>query len=137
MRMSSIKVAIGASMFAVFLVGCASAPTQKQIANADYGTPMSSSECKSLAGRAIANQLKDPRSAQFRDEQSCFTGWMSSVPILGLKAVFGYLQKGEVNGKNSFGGYVGFRPFMVLMKNGVVIRSCIANENGICTPSGD
>jgi hypothetical protein len=35
---------------------------------------------------------------------------MSSVPVLGMEAAFGYLQKVEVNGKNSFGGYVGFRP---------------------------
>lgn len=137
MRISSIKAGIGAFAIAMLSAGCASAPTQEQIANADYGTPMSPSECRALAEQAIADQLLDPESAQFRREQPCSTGWWSSAPILGLKAAFGYLEKGEVNGKNTFGGYVGFRQFMVLMKDGVVVRSCIADENGICTPSGD
>lgn len=89
-----------------------------------------------LAQQTISNKLKDPSSAQFRNEQPCFKGWMSSVPIMGLKAAFGYLQKGEVNGKNAYGGYVGFRPYMVLMRNGTVIRSCFTDADGICMPDG-
>jgi hypothetical protein len=89
-----------------------------------------------MAQQAIASRLKDPGSAEFQNEAPCDQGWVSSVPILGMKAAFGYVQRGEVNGKNSFGGYVGFRPFLVLMKNGEVVRSCITDENGICMPSG-
>jgi len=33
---------------------------------------------------------------------------------------------------NSFGGYVGFRPYHVLMRNGVVVVSCITDANGLC-----
>jgi hypothetical protein len=118
------------------LAGCASAPNQQETANADYGRAMSPAECKTLAEQTISSKLKDPSSAQFRNEQPCFKGWMSSVPVLGIKAAFGYLQKGEVNGKNSFGGYVGFRPYMVLMKDGLVVRSCITDADGICLPDG-
>lgn len=118
------------------LAGCASAPTQQEISHADYGQPMTQQQCLSISESAIANQLKDPNSAQFRNEAPCHTGWVSSVPILGMKAAFGYVQRGEVNGKNSFGGYVGFRPYLVLMKNGAVVRSCITDQNGICVPSG-
>jgi hypothetical protein len=117
------------------LAGCASAPTQQEISHADYGQPMSQQQCLSISEAAIADQLKDPSSAQFRNEAPCHTGWVSSVPILGMKAAFGYVQRGEVNGKNSFGGYVGFRPYLVLMKNGGVVRSCITDQNGICIPS--
>lgn len=123
------------SLLGFLLTGCASAPTQQEIANADYGTPMSEDQCRRIAEQDIANQLKDPNSAQFRDEQPCYKGWLSSAPLLGMKAAFGYVQKGEVNGKNSFGGYVGFSPYLVLIKNGQVVRSCITDSDGICIPS--
>ena len=121
---------------AINLAGCASAPNQQEMTSADYGREMPAEECKTLAEQTISSKLKDPGSAQFRNEQPCFKGWMSSVPLLGMKAAFGYLQKGEVNGKNSFGGYVGFRPYMVLIKDGTVIRSCITDADGICMPDG-
>lgn len=137
MRMQVRKIAIITPCVVLLLSGCASAPSQQQIANADYGSPMSVDQCKSIAEQDITNQLKDPSSAQFKNEPACQKGWMSSAPLLGLKAAFGYLQKGEVNAKNSFGGYVGFRPFMVLIKNGQAIRSCITDSDGICMPSDD
>lgn len=117
---------------ALCLGGCASAPTQQQIAAADYGRPMTQSECLSTAEQAIANKLKDPSSAQFRGEPPCHPGYSNNVPLLGRSAQFGYIQDGEVNGKNGFGGYVGFRPYHVLMRDGAVVVSCISDENGIC-----
>jgi len=123
---------IVAAVLALTLSGCASAPSQRQIANADYGRPMTQSECLSIAESAIASQLKDPSSAQFRYEVPCHTGYSNNVPLLGRRAQFGYIQDGEVNGKNSFGGYVGFRPYHVLMRDGVVVVSCITDANGLC-----
>lgn len=46
---------------------------------------------------AVRRLLKDPDSAQFRDVQAC--------------AKPGAVR-GEVNGKNSYGGYAGFEPFI-------------------------
>lgn len=125
---------IAAALAFTFLSACASAPTQRQIATADYGRPMSPSECLGLAERAVADQLKDPESAQFINEAPCHPGYSDNVPILGRSAQFGYRQDGEVNAKNAFGGYVGFRPYHVLMRNGVVVVSCITDQNGICIP---
>ncbi|MEN3113094.1 hypothetical protein ACFONG_16005 [Uliginosibacterium paludis] len=136
MKLGTCVDIVTALVAAALLVGCASAPTQEEISRADYGQPMSQQECLSISEAAIANQLKDPSSAQFRNEPPCYTGWVSSVPLMGLRAAFGYVQRGEVNGKNSFGGYVGFRPYLVLIKNGVVVRSCITDPNGVCIPSG-
>lgn len=128
----NILVAAATIVTAAVLGGCASAPTQLQIAAADYGRPMSQSECLGLAEQAVANQLKDPGSAEFRNEIPCHTGYSNNVPLLGRSAQFGYIQDGEVNGKNSFGGYVGFRPYHVLMRNGAVVVSCITDANGLC-----
>lgn len=132
MKFTSINAVVAVSISAVLLTGCASAPTRQQISTADYGSPMTPSRCLAVAENHIASLLKDPSSAQFRGETSCTKGWSGKAPLLGMKAVFGYVQTGQVNGKNSFGGYVGFRTYEVIMKNGQVIRSCIADPNGAC-----
>lgn len=49
------------------------------------------------AREAVAEKLNDPGSAQFRNERSVKGGWVC----------------GEVNGKNSFGGYIGFKRYTV------------------------
>jgi hypothetical protein len=49
--------------------------------------------------RAVADQMKDPNSAEFRN-------WHA------FESQSGLLVCGEVNAKNSFGGYVGFTHFV-------------------------
>jgi hypothetical protein len=113
--------------------GCASAPSQEQMQNANYGRDLSSVECTEVAERVVADTLKDPGAAQFRN-MPCSKGYWKSVPIMGMGVEFGWIQKGEVNGKNSFGGYVGFRPYQVLIRDGVAIRYCVSDQNGVCIP---
>lgn len=64
------------------------------------------------AKKAIADSLKDPSSAQFRN-----------VRI--VKYGDGSVVCGEVNGKNSYGGYVGFKTFVAGTSSGEIanIRS--------------
>lgn len=117
------------------LAACAAGPTQQQLDNADYGQDMAPSECIAIAERLVADKLKDPSSAQFRNSSTCFKGHWGANPFLGMKTEFGWMQMGEVNGKNSFGGYVGFRPYRVLIKNGRAIRYCTSDKDGLCMPS--
>lgn len=118
---------------AILLSACASGPSKGQLKNADFGRNMTPDECVSIAENTISNTLKDPNSAQFRNQQ-CFKGYWSSAPIIGMSVAFGWVQKGEVNSKNSFGGYVGFRPYQVLIRNGQVVRYCLADDDGLCVP---
>jgi hypothetical protein len=71
----------------------AAAPAKKQVANPDAALT-------AQARTATANLLRDPGSAQFRNIRVITT-------ILGTKKVCG-----EVNAKNGFGGYGGFKPFV-------------------------
>ncbi len=121
--------------FLLVLTGCASGPTTEEISKADYGRNMTAAECVAIAEQVVANRLRDPSSAQFR-HSPCYQGNWSSVPVLGMSVEFGWLQQGQVNAKNAFGGYVGFRPYQVLIRNGAVVRYCIADENGLCVPTG-
>lgn len=122
-------------LFIMLLIsGCASQPTQEDLMHADYGDIMTPEECISVAESTIRSQLKDPMSAEFTGEMDCMKEGAGAVPLLFMGKKYGYIQTGQVNAKNSFGGRVGFRNFKVLMKNGKAVRSCIANEYGTCIP---
>ena len=54
------------------------------------------------AETAVLEQMFDPGSAQFRSEQIAEHA----------KTTQGWAIAGEVNGKNRFGGYVGYRQFI-------------------------
>jgi len=133
--MKNLKFAIGIPTI-LLLVSCASGPTKSQLTHADYGQETSIEECKAIAETIVSRDLKDPSSAQFSHSQ-CFKGYWGSVPIMGIGVAFGWVQKGQVNAKNSFGGYVGFRPYQVLIKNRQVIRYCVSNKDGLCIPRGN
>lgn len=57
--------------------------------------------------KAIADTLKDPASAQFRNVR--LVQYLDGVVICG-----------EINGKNSYGGYVGFRDFVGGTNSGTI-----------------
>lgn len=116
-----------------FLAACASGPTQEQMVKANYGRDMSATQCESAVERVISRDLKDPSSAQF-SHSPCYKGHWGSVPILGLGVEFGWVQDGAVNAKNAYGGYVGFRSYKALVRDGSVIRYCVSDKNGICMP---
>ena len=63
---------------------------------------------------AVVDRLKDPATAQLR-----------GVQVFGLsngdRAICG-----EVNGRNSFGGYVGFQPFYIRTRAGQVVTFEVA-----------
>jgi len=61
--------------------------------------PMSEQELIAIAKQDAANSLKDPGSANFRN-------------VRVIRKPDRKLVCGDVNGKNSFGGYSGYQPFM-------------------------
>jgi len=130
----------GYLFFLSLLTSCASAPTQEDIDNADYGNSVATSECIMLAKSFISNRLKDPSSAQFNNVR-CYIGWEGNAPIVGVKTTFGYRFVGNVNAKNSFGGYTGYSSFSGIVRDdgygARVVRYCIVpstEEYGMCLP---
>lgn len=120
-------------MAATLLTGCAQGPTQSELANANYGSEISQEDCERIAQETISARLKDSESAKFRFK-TCDKGWMPSAPMFGMPVQYGYMQVGEVNGKNSFGGYVGFKEFYVLIRSGSPIRAAIDDGTGMFIP---
>lgn len=118
------------------LAACASMPTPEEVTVADYGQAMSPSDCTAAAEATISYTLKDPSSAQYRHGPACVKGYWGSVPLLGMPVAYGWLQTGEVNAKNSYGGYVGFRAYQALIRDGRVVRYCVNSANGNCVVTG-
>jgi hypothetical protein len=101
------------------LTGCRSTPTQEQLANADYGKPMEKSTAVHIAESWLTGVLKDPESA--RHNWNTFDkGWVRKRWLSG-EFLFGYVLKGTVNAKNSFGGYSGPRRYVFLFNDGSLV----------------
>jgi hypothetical protein len=121
-------------LLAATLASCASGPTPNQLSSADYGSAQSPQDCKRVAENFIKSRLKDPSSAQFT-HNDCHKDWVHADPALSIPLEFGYLQSGQYNAKNSYGGYTGFSDYKMLIINGSVARYCDPEYNGaICFP---
>lgn len=117
-----MKYAIITALAALSMTGCASGsydafsvPRSSSLATAQRyastvaeflktGTP---EQAIANAQAAVASLLKDPGSAQFRNVRINAYG-------------DGKVICGEVNAKNSYGGYVGFSPFMASTNAGTL-----------------
>lgn len=99
---------------ATMLVGCAIAPSQQELASADYGSYPSDYE--QVIKSFMQSVLKDPESARYQFLNAPKPGWNA----LGSKK-YGFVVCANINAKNSYGGYVGNRMSYFMIKNGRVI----------------
>ncbi len=105
------------------VASCASAPpTPDQLASADYGSPISQYEAQAKAEAFFNRYLKDPDSALI-EWGTVETGWLREAPIYGGQLRFGYILDANVNAKNSFGGYTGYKPYRFLFFNGSLVSA--------------
>lgn len=81
-----------AIMALIMLAGCG--PSEKEIAAAKDAAE--TAQAMATMRDKVARRLRDPESAQFRDERL---------------TAFNAALCGEVNGKNAFGAYIGFKRF--------------------------
>lgn len=65
------------------------------------------------AKRQLVRNFKDPDSAKYRNIRTYRTGMGDEIVC------------GEVNGKNSFGAYVGYKPFYIRVDDGLVRASFV------------
>lgn len=99
------------------MTACARMPTQDELSHLNYGQPVSQESAESQAKEYLSRRLKDPYSAVY-EWQRVDTGWVKAPPILGGGIDAGWVLKGTVNAKNSFGGYVGAKPYQFMFSNG-------------------
>ena len=103
---------------ALLLSGCASS-FQKPKSSANYGIPPVNYE--QTIKEYFESVLKDPESARYRFSQPIKAYENEGLLFGGKVAWLGYLVDTQVNAKNSYGGYVGYKPYVFLF-NGSQIR---------------
>ena len=118
-KTQDMKALVLASLLCIAASCKSGPPTAEELANADYGNPISQEDAESLAEGWLNQYLKDPMSAQIQ-WQPVSPGWFRDAPIAGGGLNWGYKLDGSVNAKNSFGGYVGARPYYFMFYNGVL-----------------
>jgi hypothetical protein len=113
----------------VALSGCVTAPTPREIAAADYGSPPT--DHKSQIKNYFSKVLKDPESARYgeftepRKGYARVEGRALISPDGGAwlpTNVFGYEVSVQVNAKNSYGAYTGFERYLFLFRNGKIVH---------------
>lgn len=111
------KIAVAGVVIAVaMLSACAIKPSPSELASADYGAYPDN--YKEIVGGYESLRLKDPSSAVYQYmgmPQKAWNGLGGSQ--------YGYAVCAFINGKNSFGAYVGARPNYFLIRDGRVVRS--------------
>ena len=120
----SRKALVHTALLTVFVSGCASvaAPTTVELAAADYGPPIAQAEAEALAKEVLATVLKDPYSAVYNCPAP-EKGWRNDTVFDKYKKHYGYVLKCSVNSKNSYGGYVGAKPYEFVINNGRVVAA--------------
>ena len=95
--------------FVFILAGCATSPDYWQ--SADAGPKPDNA--RALAEQMIREQMKDPAATQFQNWSELYKTWdnvYSREPVWALCV--------DANGKNSYGGYTGFKPWSVRFRDG-------------------
>lgn len=115
--MRVLTKSIAAAIVAIFLGGCAATPSQDEFARADFGSPPARAERDIEAYFAVL--LKDPAAAEYRSISDPVRYWMRDQRGLvngGDRILYGWAVEAQVNAKNSYGGYVGFRTYRFLFR---------------------
>ncbi|EIX9113245.1 hypothetical protein ACNASG_21240 [Klebsiella pneumoniae] len=108
-------LAVGASL----LSGCATMPSGDKIDYANYGNAPGSDYAQKVQ-EVMKQGLKDPYSAVIVITKPPFKFWMDEPGIKHLwngDLAIGYAVTGTINTKNSYGAYIGEKPFTVLFRN--------------------
>jgi hypothetical protein len=124
------KLALGAILTLAVegLTACARMPTQQELAGLNYGPPVAQADAEAKARDYLATHLKDPYSAVYT-WQPVDSGWVKAPPLLGGGIDAGWVLKGTVNAKNSFGGYVGARPYQFMFYGGRLVHVWTADSD--------
>lgn len=114
--------------FLLCLAACQTGPpTADELAAADYGTPITQEDAEAKATTWLGTVLKDPDSLR-ADWEPVQMGWQRDF---GGDLYFGYRLGGNINAKNSFGGYVGAQPYVFMFFNGALAHAWKPTEGGM------
>lgn len=99
-------------------------PTAAEQGDADYGTAPTG--YRDAIGQYFLATLKDPSSIQYGDMTSPTKGFFQNrAPLITggkVSTVYGWIVNTSINAKNSYGGYVGFKPYSFLFRGEQIVH---------------
>ena len=98
-------------IMATFLSGCVAKLTPEQIKSADYGAYPNNYE--SIVKEYYEVVAKDPDSLKYKEITKPQKYWINDFGTY----KFGYMSCVTLNGKNSYGAYVGYKTDGILVYN--------------------
>ena len=99
--------------FALLIAACATSPTPEEMAAGQRAMrPTSQEAAEAAVIKYFGATLKDPESARYT-----FRAPTNGYLVVGSARQFGWFMCGTVNAKNSYSGYVGASPFLVLFRS--------------------
>lgn len=107
-----------AIVIALSINGCAYTPSKQDFSNANYGEPPTNIE-ESIK-KSLYGILKDPDSVQLKDISEPKEDWFLNPANFNTKFDYGWHVCAMVNGKNSYGGYTGYKQYHFFFKNNAV-----------------
>ncbi len=111
---------ITSGLLILLAAGCATMPTQQEIANLNYGEPITI-DYQIVIKDYFEKVLFDPYSAHY-DFGNPHTFWMREPPLYGGGLYAGYMVIVGVNAKNRMGGYVGMQEYGFIFKDNQIIK---------------
>ena len=112
---------------AVLLLGACAGSFERLPPGTDLGSPPVGYE--DAIKKHFEKTLKDPESARYRIGKPIKAYANNGLIDGGNIAWRGYMVDVQVNAKNSFGGYVGFKPYMVFFSGNSVVRVYEGSEH--------
>jgi hypothetical protein len=106
--------------FGALLSSCETVETPAQIAAADYGPPPNA-DYQQQVKNYVLGVLKDPLTAQYLFSQPTKGGVVHDVALAGGRPHFYWEVDVKINGKNSFGAYIGFQLYTFWFHNGKIM----------------
>lgn len=103
-------------IFALSLAACASQITPEELDAADPGPYPDNYQ--TIVTNGMTKYLFDPYSAQYQFIGEPVKSGVRKPPLLGGGVVFGWGGQVLINSKNRMGGYVGFKPYYYIIRDG-------------------
>ena len=127
-----LKVALIPALALLALSASATAK-EPDISKLNFG--VSPQDPVTIAKALMARELRDPDSAQYRWVDTymgyCKEGWAKGNGL----GWYGWAATIEINAKNAYGGYTGFRPYTILYQDQTAVRSIEGPTFGAYGPS--
>ena len=128
-RVQAAKLLISVLILGVVASCAAVGPTPSELADADYGRPLS------INYREAIREHMDPLFFYWKTAQYQFTepyqGWYQDPPELGGETHFCYRVDVLINAKDDTGKYKGYQPYTIYFRDNLLIHE-LAPENGAC-----